>query len=81
MNVWASLHNTDVILRLPKAVTKASSLTSEEADMDSHIAKNCERKDIHFLLRELKIIAVDLGSLVILAIWLYHEAIHALAAK
>jgi hypothetical protein len=37
--------------------------------------------DIHVSLRELKIVVVDLGSIAILAIWLWHEAAHALIAR
>jgi hypothetical protein len=37
--------------------------------------------DIHVFMRELKIAVVDLGSIAILAIWLWREAAHALIAK
>ena len=36
--------------------------------------------DVHAFLRDLKIVVVDLGGVVILAIRLWHEAAHALAA-
>ena len=37
--------------------------------------------DIHVFLRELKIVVVDLGSIAVLAIWLWREAAHALIVK
>ncbi len=37
--------------------------------------------DIHTFLRDLKIVVVELGTIAILAIWLWHEAAHAVIAK
>ncbi len=35
--------------------------------------------DVHHFLREVKIIVVDVGGIVILAIWIWHEVVLALA--
>ena len=52
--------------------------TSHPRGGPEHIQR--EPFDVHVFLREIKIVVVDLGGIAILVIWLWHEAVFALAA-